>query len=313
MDFSKKSVKTATWLFVAVFNIMFAIYILNANKVYFFVSGKSYIEKIPDDNSLYIGDALQMLSVVDHPPTNNPFEEGKGFRGQFARVENKKGIAKVRVFFRSADALFELIENRHSFWERAEKTVVNFFASTAGLENGIFQMGLYLSDDRGEKFAWINSFFEKANGGPMEYMARPVAPVLARISEDLKFDIEDFSQRYKKIVFEGWTVLENVDMKGFNAYLLIRDSCGVSKTFYTPLYTRMDLMSKFNDLRAVNCGFRIRIPQSELPPGDYTVSVALKSRKTGEAIESAQDKKINLLPMIRGSSKKIRQHRCQQR
>ena len=280
--------------------------------VYFMLSGKSYLEKIPGGNLLFPRDTLQMLSVVDHPPVNNPFEEGKGFRGEFVGFENKKGYTKVCVFFRSTDALFELIENRRSFWERSEKSVVNFFASTTGLEKGIFQMGLYLSDDKGKRFAWINSFFEKVNSGPVEYFARPIAPVRAKTSEDLEFDIENFDRKYKKIVCEGWIVLENANMNDFNAYLLIKDSRGVSKTFYTPLYARMDLISKYNDRRAANGGFRIKIPQDEFPPGNYTVSVILQSRKTDEAIESAQNKKMNLRPTIREFSTRIRQHRRSQ-
>jgi|GEM_PF-6660084 len=313
MDFSKKNVQVATGLSFAIFFIIYTIYMVQADKVYFLLSGKSYIEKISSDNALPPMEPLQMRIVVDHPPTNNPFEEGKGFRGQFVKVENKKGNTKVRVFFRSSDALYKLIENHRSIWEGSERTVVNFYASTAGLEKGIYQMGLYLSDDKGKRFAWIHSFFEKTNGGPIEYLARPVAPVLAKSSKDLKFDIENFYRRYKKIMCTGWTVLKNADMNGFNAYLLFKDSDGVSKTFYTPLYTRMDLISEYNDRRAANCGFRIKIPQDEFPPGNYTVSVVLQSRKTGEAIESVQNKKINLRPMARGFSTRNRQHRRPQR
>jgi len=309
MDFPKKSVKMATGLSFAIFFLIYAIYMVQADKIYFLLSGKSHIEKIPNDPSLSLMDALPMRSVVDHPPTNNPFEEGKGFRGQFAGVEDKKGDAKVRVFFRSPDALYELIENHRSFWEGSEKTVVNFYASTAGLEKGIYQMGLYLADDQGKRFAWIGSFFEKAKGGPREYLARPVAPVRAKRSKDLQFAIEDFYRKYKKIVCAGWTVLAHADMSGFNAFLLLKDSAGVGKTYYAPLYARMDLISKYNDRRAVHGGFRIKIPQDEFPPGIYTVSVLLRSRKTGEAIESAQNEKINLRPTVRGFSKRIRPHR----
>lgn len=298
----------ATGLSLTILFIIYAIYMVYADKVYFLLSGKSYIEKIPNDHSLSTMDNLPMRSVADHPPTNNRFEEGKGFRGQFVGVENKKGKTNVRVFFRSADALYELVANRRLFWEGADKTVVDLYASTAGLEKGIYQMGLFLSDDKGERFAWIYSFFEKANGGPVEYLARPVAPVPAKSSQGLKFDIEDLIRKYKKVVCQGWTVLENAEMNDFNAYLLFKDSAGVSKTFYSPLFARTDLLSKHTDRRAVNCEFRIKVPQDELPPGNYTVAVVLRSRKNGEAIQSAQNKKINLPPTLRGFSARIRRH-----
>jgi hypothetical protein len=298
MDFSKKSVKTAAGLFFAIFLITYAIFIFNADNVYFLLSGKSYIKKIHDDRSFYPKGNLEMRFVFDYPPVNNAFEEGKGFRGRLVGVLNKKGNIKVRVFFRSAVALYEVIENNCSFWANPEKNVVNFFASTAGLENGVYQIGLDLSDDRGERFAWIDSFFEKASGGPMEYVARPVAPLLAKISKDLKFGIEKFDRKYKEIVCKGWIRLDGADMNDFNAYLLIKDSDGILKTFYTPLYTRMDLASKTNNLRTANCGFRIKVPADEFPPDNYMLSMVLRSRKTGKCIGSAQNEKIDLLPSV---------------
>jgi hypothetical protein len=309
MPAAKKSGKRATAGAAAIFVILSAMYFLNADHVYFWLSGKSYIEKIPDAGSWLPGETLQMGSVLDHAPANNPFDEGKGFRGEFVGRENKKGAARVRVFFRSPTAMFELRENRRSFWEGAEKTVVNFYASTAGLERGIYQMGLYLADDQGKRFAWVDSFFEKVKGGPVEYIARPSAPLRAKISGDLKFAIETVDRRYKKIVCAGWVVLANADMKGFNAYLLARDAAGAERMFYAPLFARSDLMAKPNDPRAANGGFRIRILQHEFPPGEYTVSVVLQSRKTGEALASAQNNKIRLSPAARGISARIRRQR----
>ena len=295
----KTSGKMATGAVAALFIVMYAAYMFNADAVYFRLSGKSYIEKIPSGRT-FPRDTLQMASVLDHAPANNPFDEGKGFRGQFVGIENKKGHTKMRVFFRSPTALFELRENRRPVWEGAEKTVVNFYASTAGLEKGIYQLGLYLSDDRGERFAWVDSFFEKARDGPVEYIARPAAPLQAAIGKDLEFELETVDRRYKKIVIEGWTVLANADMNVFNAYLLVKDSAGAGRMFYAPLFSRPDLIARYNDPRAANGGFRIRILQRELPPGEYTVAVVLQSRRTGEAVESGRNKKIRLLPTKRG-------------
>lgn len=302
---AKKRWKTAGG-FLAIFFILFVVYLIHADRVYFFLSGKSYMERITTDDSLFPRDTLQMDSVLDHAPANNPFDEGKGFRGKFVGIENKKGNTNVRVFFRSPSALFALKANRRSFWEGAEKTVVNFYASTSGLERGVYQLGLSLADDKGKRFAWVDSFFEKVKGGPVEYIARPVAPLQAAISKDLEFDMESVDRRYKKIVCAGWAVLADADMNGFNAYLLVKDAAGTARTFYAPLYARMDLRAKYDDPRAANGGFRIKMLQQELPPGEYTVSVVLQSRKTGEALESAQSKKIRLLPTARGSSAMIR-------
>lgn len=308
MTEAKKNGQTAPWLWLAIISLLFAVVAFNANAVYFLLSGKSHLKKIATDDSLFPGETLLMDSVLDHAPTNNPFEEGKGFRGQFAGIENKNGHTKLRVFFRSSTALFELMENRRSFWEGAEKTVVNFYASTTGLERGIYQLGLFLADDKGKRFAWVDSFFEEVKGGPVEYIAQPGASVRAKISDDLRFEIERVDRRYKKIVCEGWAVLANADMKGFNAYLLVKDAAGAARTFYAPLYARMDLAARHHDPRAANGGFRIKFFQQEFPPGEYTVTVVLTSRKTGEAIESAQSKKIKLLPTARGVSIRNRRH-----
>ncbi|HEX7502055.1 MAG TPA: hypothetical protein VF451_01430 [Acidobacteriota bacterium] len=307
---AKKSGKMAAGAAVAVFVMLYAIYMFHADNVYFWLSGKSYIEKIPAAGSWFPRDTLQMGSVLDHAPANNPFDEGKGFRGEFVGSENKKGATQLRVFFRSPAALFELKENRRSFWDGAEKTVVNFYASTAGLERGVYQLGLFLADDKGKRFAWVDSFFEKVKGGPVEYIARPAAPLQAKISKDLKFAIETVDRRYKKIVLEGWTVIENADMNGFNAYLLVKDAAGAVRMFYSPLFARSDLIAKYNDPRAANGGFRIKILQQELPPGEYAVAVVLQSRKTGEAVASAQNQKIRLLPTARGISARIRRQRA---
>jgi hypothetical protein len=285
MGFSEKRVIMAVWLFFVGF---FIISMFNADRVYHALSGKSYAVKLPADLPLHANGDLQMSDVFDYTPVNNKFEEGKGLRGQFITVANESGNAKVRVFLRSPDALYEVIENRRSFWAHSTKIAVNFFASTSGLENGIYNVGLYLSDDEGERFVWMNSLFEKVAGGPVEYIARPVALAPNGVSKDLKFAIEQIYNDNKEFVFQGWAVLENAEMSNYNAYITIKDSDDVSKTFYAPLFTRMDVASIYEDTRAANSGFRIKVPQYEFVPGKHNIKVIIKSRKTGEVIESVQ-------------------------
>ncbi len=290
MVFSVKQARPVAYL---LFIIVFVTYMLNADRVYNTLSGKSYAVKLPDNFLLYAKGDLQMVAVFDYSPVNNKFEEGKGLRGEFVKVANKSGNAKIRVFFRSFDALYEVIDNRRSFWAHSIKIAVNFFTSTSGLENGIYQIGLYLSDDEGERFVWMDSFFERAAGGPAEYVARPIAPIPARVSENLKFVIERIDKENKEFVFQGWTVLDNREMNDYNAYLTIKDSDGISKTFYAPLYTRMDIGSMYNDPRAANSGFRFKVRQNEFAPGKHVIKVGIKSRKTGGAVESVQTETRN--------------------
>jgi hypothetical protein len=290
IGFSEKSSRTAAYL---LFVILFVTYVLNADSVYYALSGKSHAVKLPHDILLHAKGDLQFLHGGDHSLVNNQFEEGKVFRGRSIRVANASGKAQLRVFIRSTDALYEVIENRRSFWAQSRKRVVNFFISTSGLEDGIYQLGLYLSDDEGVRVAWTDSFFERVDGGPVDYMARPVAPVPARISEDLKFSIERLGKAKESIVFRGWAVLENIEMNDYNAYIKIEDSHGVSKTFYAPLYTRMDIASMYDDPRAANSGFRIKVPRGEFAPGNHAIKVVVKHRKTGETVESVQTETKN--------------------
>ena len=50
----------------------------------------------------------------------------------------------------------------------------------------------------------------------------------------------------------------------------------------------MDIASLYEDIRAANSGFQIKIPQDEFTPGKHVIKVILKSRKTGEVLESEQ-------------------------
>jgi hypothetical protein len=285
IGFSAKSPRTVAYL---LFVILFVIYMLNADSVYYALSGKPHAVKLPDDFRLPAKGNLQFLYFGNDFLFNNQFEEGKIFLRRSVRVATAGGNAQFRVFMRSTDALYEVIENRRSFWAPSRRHLMNFFISTSGLEDGIYQLGLFLSDDEGVRVAWTATFFERLDGGPVVYMARPVALVAARMSEGLKFSIERVSKEKESIVFRGWAVLENMDMNDYNAYIKVEDSHGVSKTFYAPLYTRMDIASIHNDPRAANSGFRIRVPRGELAPGNHSIRVVVKHRKAGETVESAQ-------------------------
>lgn len=294
---SEKRVKITAWL---LFALVFIVYMLNADRVHYALSGKSYAAKLPDAFSLHAkGNLNVQVSDDDTYLVNNKFVEGAGFRGFIAAGANTSGTAKVRVFFRSSDAVYEVIENRHSFWGDPMKNSINFFASTAALEKGVYSIGLRLTDDGGERFVWLHSFFEKAVDGPVEYIARPAPPLVAtRRSKDLKFALEqiDKIENKKRVCLKGWVALENAEMEDYNAYIVIwnsnyiavRDSNNVVKTFYAPLFTRMDIASRYANPCAANSGFLITIPRSECGPGKHAVKVLVKSRKTGEIIESEQ-------------------------
>lgn len=268
--------------------ILFITYLINADRVYFALSGQSHAVKMSADFRLPAIADLQFIYGGNDFLVNNPFEEGRFFLGRLLRVANKRGNAQLRVFMRSTDALYEVIENRSSFWAASGTRLGNFFISTSGLKDGVYQLGLFLSDDEGPRLAWTPSLFERVDGGPVVYLARPIAPVAARMSEGLRFSIERIGKGQEDILFRGWAVLENSDMSDYNAYLKIENSLGICKTFYAPLYTRMDIASLQNDPRAANSGFRIKVSRGELAPGSYSIKVVVKHRKTGEAVESAQ-------------------------
>ena len=287
----ESSVKTLSWL---VFVVLFVVYFVNADQVYYALSGKSYVVKLPNSFSLHAKGDLRMLAVFNYPPVNNKFEEGKGYRARFNMVANKSGKTKVRVFFSSSNALYEVIENRHSFWANPMKIAMNFFASTSGLENSIYKIGLYIIDDKGERFLWINNFFEKVAGGPVKYIAHPCTLMPTRTCKDLRFAIEEIYKDNEEFIFKGWVVLDNAEMNDYSAYITIKDSTDVSKTFYAPLFTRTDVASMYSDTRAANSGFQISVPQNEFVPGKYVIKVMIKSRQTGEVIESEQTETRNL-------------------
>jgi hypothetical protein len=178
--------------------------------------------------------------------------------------------------------------NRNDFWAHTKKDAVNLFFSTCRLKEGVYQIGLYIADDDGARFAWMNSFFEKVAGGPVEYIAKPVVLPQATTGDDLKYGV-DYSGVEKGLSFiGGWVVLAGAEMNDYDAYLAITDDKGVAKTFYAPLYTRMDIAAMYNDARAANCGFGIKMRASEITPGMHAVEVRLKSQKTGETVKSAQ-------------------------
>jgi hypothetical protein len=283
--FSPKISRTAAYL---AFVILFVIYMINADRVYYALSGVSHAVKLPDDFRLPAAGNLLFSYIGEDFVVNNPFEEGKIVLGRSVRLANERGNGQLRVYLRSTDAVYEVIENRRSFWAPSRNRLRNIFISTSGLKDGIYQLGLYLSDDDGVRAAWTGSLFERVNGGPVVYIARPIAPVTARMSEGLRFSIERIGQEKEAILLRGWAVLENKDMDDYHAYLKIEDSRGVSQTFYAPLYTRVDIASRYNDPRAANSGFRIRVSRRDLGPGRHSIKVLLRHRKTGEAVESVQ-------------------------
>ena len=291
MEFLEKRLKMAAWLFFVLF---FLAYMFNADRVYHALSGKAYSVKLPDDSALYAkGDVQYNWSPWGIKTVNDKFEAKLMFSGSVSKVANKSGNAKIRVFFRSPSALYEVMDNRHTFRADTNEIIVNFFASTSQLDKGIYNIGLYLIDDDGARFVWMNSFFEKAADGPVEYIARPVDLAPTGVSTDLNFAIESIGKDGKDIVFQGWAVLGNAEMNDYSAYIAIRDSKNVTKTFYAPFFTRMDIASLYEDIRAANSGFQIRIPQDAVATGKHVVKVIIKSRKTGEVLESVQTETRN--------------------
>jgi hypothetical protein len=252
------------------------------------LTGKSRAVKLPDDFLLPDKGVIRFFDTGQDFLVNNPFEEGKLLLGRTVRVANERGGAQLRVFLRSPDALFEVADKRHLLWVEPGKRLADFFIPTSGLETGVYQLGLLLSDDEGVRFAWIASFFEKRAGGPVSYTARPVASVTGKTSEGLKFHIGKTDKKEKTVLLQGWAVLENADLNDYSAFLKIEDSRGVSKTFYAPLYTRMGVASRYNDPRAANSGFRIKVSLDQLAPGRHSIKVLVRHRNTGEAFESAQ-------------------------
>lgn len=283
----KRSASRSVWI---VFTAVFVLYLLYADSLYHGLSGHSYVIKLRESLPLSTRGDLGLRSVFDYEPVNNTFTEGIRFRGEFNEVSDRGGNAKVRVFLRSPDALYEVIKNRRSFWAHSMKIAVNFFVSTAGLEKGIYQIGLYVSDDKGERFAWMDQCFEKNAGGPVIYRPRPVATVPTVSGKDMMVRIEKHERIKDDFVLQGWVIHDDTEMSDYNAFVKIKDGSNTVKVFYAPLFARTDISTGDKDPRTANRGFKLKIPLSELPPYPYTISVVLQSRKTGKAIESASER-----------------------
>jgi len=280
----RKSAWAAYLLFVA----LFFVYLVNAARVYHALSGKTHAVKLRPDFPLYPKGQFGYSLFMDPSMVNSPFAEGVEFKALFWRALFAAGNPPLRAFLRSTDALYEVAANRQSFWPQKHRPLMQFFVSTAGLEKGIYQLGLYLFEGTGGRFEWTRHVFEKADGGPAEYVARPLVLGPARISHDLKFRIEGLWETKGLIEIRGWVAVDNVEMSDYDGYIKIESPAGVAKAFYAPLYTRMDIASMYEDPKAANCGFRIRIPKSEIGAGRYSIKVAVQHRKTHEIFEPAR-------------------------
>ena len=278
------SAKKWIWAAWLAFVLGFVLYLFRADRAYHALSGRSHLVRMTAEVPPPARGDLKLSSVFDYAPVNNKFEEGKEFRAKFYTIADAKTVAKTRVFFRSPGAVYELAANRRPLWAHARKAAVNFFASTAGLETGVYTLGLAVEDDDGPRMAWLDSFFEKTPGGPVKYVARPVALALGRTCPDVAFAFECIGTDG----IQGWVVRAGADMDDYNAYVVVAGPGGFRRAYYAPLYTRMDVAEQRNDLRAANSGFKINFPNNEFPPGAYAVQLALQSRQTGEVFESAQ-------------------------
>jgi len=280
----ENNARTWSWL---LWIALLVTYAGHAAKVYHAATGRSYAVRLPDGFSVAASGDLHgnfpFLSTA-----KNAFAEEVVFNGQIDKVANGSGNATIRAFFRSSAATYEVIENRRAPLARSETISVNVVASTSEMKNGVYTVGACVADDEGVRVAWLNRFFEKIDGGPVEYVARPVSLTPAGASGGVQFMVEKIDKEKEGFVFEGWAVLDHAEMDEYNAYLSFEDSNAVSKAYYAPLFTRMDIAAMYEDVRAANCGFQVRIPPGEFAPGTYRIKVALESRKTGEVIESQQ-------------------------
>lgn len=285
---SRQKILAAAWL---VFAASFVAYLLSADRVYQALSGKPTVARRCGASPQRARGDLQVLPPFEFFLVNNRFEERVGLQVRVNSIINESGRARASIFFRSADAVYEFTGQDAPLLVAPQHGVVKFTVSTAAFERGVYTVGLQLIDDTGERFVWLNCHFEKAAGGPAEYVARPVAVVPGTASRDVKFDIESVVTIEEKqlVCIRGWIVLENADMDDYSAYIAVRDAGGAVKAFYAPLYTRMDIASRYADARAANSGFEINIPRDAIAPGKHAVKVVLKSRKTGDVVESEQE------------------------
>ena len=282
------SAKKWIWAAWLAFVLGFVLYLFQADRAYHALSGRSHLVRMTAEVPPPARGDLKLSSVFDYAPVNNKFEEGKEFRAKFYTIADAKTVAKTRVFFRSPGAVYELAANRRPLWAHARKAAVNFFASTAGLETGVYTLGLAVEDDDGPRMAWLDSFFEKTPGGPVKYVARPVALALGRTCPDVAFAFECIGTDG----IQGWVVRAGADMDDFNAYVVVAGPGGFRRAYYAPLYSRRDVADQRGDPRAVNSGFKINFPENEFPPGTYAVQLAVQARSTGEVFESAQKTKV---------------------
>ncbi len=269
------------------FLILSLTYLINADRLYYALSGRSYPLKLSLPPSLHATGDLQMRAVFDYPPVNNTFEEGKLFRAEFTRITNASGRTVLRLFLRSSHDVYEVIANRRPFWAHSMKIAVNCFIGSVGLPSSVYQIGLYVSDDEGERFAWLPACFEKADDGPRAYIASPTIPTEAIVSKRLNFGLENVSKQEGSIQLSGWVVLQDAQMDDYNAYVTMVGEDGVTRAFYSPLSTRMDIAFLYGDCRAANSGFQVRISEAEFKSKVYSVRLILKSREGGQCIESA--------------------------
>ena len=272
-------------------SLLFVGYLMRADRVCRAFDGKPYLVKLPDNAVLQANWNLDITRWFSPRPVNNKFEEGVAYQGQFTSVSDQHGES-LRVFFRSKDAIYEVAENRRSFLGSANQAVVNLFVSTSGLKNDVYTLGLSLRDAAGERFAWVDSSFEKVPGGPVGYIARPLALQPSGSREDLKFVVEKMQKKRGNWFMRGWLSLENGEMADYNAYVLVKDSAGVLKTFYAPLLTHLAGETEAGSGQVSYGGFRLKLRHGEFVNGPHLVKVAIESRRTGEVVESVQEEAI---------------------
>ena len=79
------------------------------------------------------------------------------------------------------------------------------------------------------------------------------------------------------VVIGGWAFVEDMDALDQNVYIYILDDNNEVSFFDTYQYDRRGVVSKYNDNRYLNSGFKSKIPLELLPDGEFTVGIVIEN------------------------------------
>ena len=115
--------KRSGWTAYLLFVVLFITYLLNTDRLYH-AFGKCYVVKRPRDLSLRPKEEFKYSHFESPSLVNNPFVKGVEFKALFWGAPFATGNPPLRAFLRSADSIYEVIENPSVFLAPKTQTPV---------------------------------------------------------------------------------------------------------------------------------------------------------------------------------------------